>query len=536
MSVLRPSAHPLAPTSASTPTRSTGAIVAVACAGIFVSYLPTTIVSVSMGAIARSTGADAADLQWIMSLLVIPMAALILTFGLVGDLYGRKRVFMIGLALCAIGAAVSTAAGATESRAVHLLWAGQTISGAGAAALIPSTLAIISAAETDLHKRARLIGLWASCMVLALALGGYISAVTMSFTTWHWVFVILIPLSLIVMVLGAFFIEESYAKDGRALDFPGQILAIVSIVAIVDGVISGGSDGFSNPRSYVALIVGVCGLAAFAYTELRSRAPMMSLRLFANPEFAVSAVSAAVAMFAYIGLVYMLSIYFGSTQHLTAFMSADRYVVMFVACALGSQVAGPLMKRWGYRVVLVVGLLVLAAGLFSIVSIDYDAGFVAVAWRILIAGFGMGLVLPTVTAAAVNSVPHTQAGMASAAINAIRQFGGAMGPAVFGVVLISWAGSHVTSTLTKHNVPDSVATSVSHAVSADGVQRVGASAGTRFDGTAVPAALGDAQTSGLHVASLVGGVIFVLVAVICVTVFVADRLRRNHRTSPEHAQ
>jgi EmrB/QacA subfamily drug resistance transporter len=494
--------------------------VLVACAGLFVAFAPVTMVSVSLSSIALSTGADTAGLQWVISMLVIPMAALILSFGVLGDLFGRRRVFQSGLVFCAVGGTTSFGAGWLDgSASLHLLWVGQLIAGIGAAAIIPSSLALISAAETDFRKRSRWIGLWAATMVISLAAGGFIGGVVLEFAAWQWIFVVIIPLALIVVAVAQWAMGESSAAHGRRADLPGQLLAIVAIVGIVDGVIEGGSAGFGSAHSWVAVIIGLVALGGFIAVELQSDSPMLDMKLFGNPVFAVAAGAAAVAMFAYLGLVFLLSIFLGGAQHLDALTMAERLVFLFLACAAGSQLAGLLIHRLGTGAVLVTGLLVLALGFVALSGMELHSSLLDVGWRLAVAGFGMGIVLPTVTSAAVNAVPLHQAGMASAGINAIRQFGGAMGPAVFGVLLVSWSNDAATENISRiANVEDR--RQGAESLAQYGVQRGGAVAQAAAPGSPLTEAFGMAQTTALHNTALVGASIALLVAVVCGAVFV----------------
>lgn len=504
--------------------------VLVACAGLFVAFAPITMISVSLSSIARTTGADTAGLQWVISLLVIPMAALILSFGVLGDLFGRRRVFQAGLLFCALGGLTSFGAGWLDgSGSLHLLWLGQLISGIGAAAIIPSSLALISAAETDFRKRSRWIGLWAATMVISLAVGGFVGGVVLEFATWRWIFVVIIPLALIVVAVAQWAMSESSAAHGRRADLPGQVLAIVAIVGIVDGVIEGGSAGFGSPHSWVAIVIGLIALGGFIAVEVQSDSPMLDMKLFSNPVFAVAGGAAAVAMFAYLGLVFLLSIFLGGAQHLDALTMAERLVFLFVACAIGSQLAGALIHRLGTGLVLVTGLVVLALGFVALSGIELHSSLWNVGWRLAVAGFGMGIVLPTVTSAAVNAVPLHQAGMASAGINAIRQFGGAMGPAVFGVLLVSWANKAATENISKiQDAGDRHG--AAELLDQIGVQRGGAMAHAAAPGSPAAEAFGLAQTTALHNTALVGAAIALLVAVVSGAVFA--RLAAGAKKAP----
>lgn len=422
----------------------TRAVVALASLAVLVSYLPISSTSVALPKIAAATGANGPAVQWIMSLVVIPMAALILTFGVLGDLYGRRRIMNIGLVLAAAGATLATIGGHVgDDHALGFIYAGQTVAGIAAAALIPSTLAIISTVETDPHRRGKAIGMWSIALVLGLAFGALFSGIILTYLSWHWAFVPAIPAALALLVLSLRLVPESYLRTGRGLDIPGQILAVIAIVAIVDGVISGGSEGWSDPRTIIPLLAGFAALAGFVVAERRSATPMLDITILARPAFASAAVTAFLVMFAYIGLIFLLAQLFGPIQHLSPMHAADRYITLFVSAAIGSQTANLLIKRTSPQRIMVLGIALLAVGFATFTAIGADAGFLDTAWRLFLPAFGLGLALPTFTGVAINDVPAHQAGMASAGINAIRQFGGALGPAAFGVMAASMGDSAI---------------------------------------------------------------------------------------------
>ena len=485
----------------------------VACLGAFAAYLPITTATVSLGAISRATGADTSSLQWVTSALVLPMAAFILSFGLFGDLFGRKRIFVLGLLTCALGGGVSVLAGAFSGpTAVHILWAGLAIAGTGAAALIPSTLAIISHAEPDPRHRSHLIGAWAMSLVVALVAGVYIGAGLLIVAPWKWVFAPAVVLALLAACLGWRLLEESNAREGRRIDWPGQLTALAGMAGLVYGVIEGGSAGWGSAYAIAGLAIGAAGLTAFVAVESRTPAPMLPLKLFRHPTFAAASAASVLAMFSFIGLAFLLSLYFGDVKELDALGVADRLVALFGACALASRIAGHLMKRFDSRLVLLAGQVIAALGCLSLVQIDFGTSLGGADWRMAVVGAGMGLVLPSMTASAVNSVPHHVVGAASAGINAIRQLGGAIGPAVFGVLLTTWATSNLGRRLRQLGPAGQ---QVLTAVQRLGATPVARQLAANHAHSPVLGAFSASQTSALHRCALVAATAYALGAVIC---------------------
>ncbi|WP_188301550.1 MFS transporter [Streptomyces sp. CBMA156] len=405
-----------------------------ACLGVFVAYLPVTTVSVSLPAIQRALGATTAQLSWVPDAFVLPMAALILTTGVWGDVHGRKRVFQAGMAFCALGAAI-----ALTADSVQVVWAGQALSGLGAAALLPTTLALISHAVPDHRERGRFIGLWATSLLASLAVGPLIAGVLLDHVAWRWIYLLPIPVSLTVLVVAAFLLPDSRAPHGRRLDWPGQITAAVAVTAVVYGVIEGGADGFGEPAVVAALVLGALGAVAFVLVERRSTSPMLDLALFRSPAFTATALVAMISFLGLIGFFFVLSLYFGLVQHLTTLEAGLRMVLVSGTSLLVGIPVGRLMHRVSARVLITTGLVLTATALLTLTSLDAHTSYGSLAWRLVLLGLGLGAVFAPMTASAVSSVPHHLAGMAAAGNNAFRQVGGALGPAVLGALLTTRA-------------------------------------------------------------------------------------------------
>lgn len=421
------------PAASSRPDRRAATLV-MACLGVFVAYLPVTTVAVSLPAIQGALGASTAQLSWVQDAFVLPMAAFILTAGVVGDVHGRKKVFQAGLLFSAVGAAVALAAPSIE-----VLWAGQALAGLGAAALLPTTLALISHAVPDHRERGKFIGLWATSLLMALAVGPVIAGIILEHAAWRWIYLLAIPVSLLAMVFAARLLTDSRAPQGRRLDWPGQITAAVAITALVYGVIEGGAGSFTDAQVLVALLVAVAGAVAFVVAERRSDSPMLDLALFRSPAFTATTLVAMITFLGLIGFFFLLSLYFGMVQQLDTLQAAWRLLMVTAASIVVGGPVSRLVHRVPARTLITAGLLVVSGALLSMTTLDADTSFVSLAWRLALLGIGMGGILTPMTATAVASVPHHLAGMAAAGNNAFRQIGGALGPAVLGALLTSRA-------------------------------------------------------------------------------------------------
>jgi EmrB/QacA subfamily drug resistance transporter len=412
--------------------------IALAVLGVFVTYVPITAVSVALTSIGSATGAATPDLQWVSDSYIIPMAATILSAGVFGDLHGRRRVYVTGMALTVVGALVAALGSSLGgSDALHVLWAGQAVSGAGAGLLLPTTLALIAHAVPELSDRARYVAMWATGLVLGLALGPLLSGLILEHAAWGWIFV---PTAVMAFAAGAAalaLLPESKAPEGRHLDWPGQILATVAIAASIFGVIEGGQSGWGSAQAVVGLAVGAVALAAFVAVELRAEAPLLNVSLFRSPQFAAAGVSALVALFALVGAIFLLSLFFGGAQRLSPLEIGLRLLFVNGVTALANPFVGRLLARVQPIAVLGGGLALGAVAMVLLCGMEADTGFGGAAWRLAVLGVADALMLSAVAVAAIHAVPHRLAGMAAAANTALRQYGGALGPAVLGVVLTS---------------------------------------------------------------------------------------------------
>ncbi|WP_234478928.1 MFS transporter [Streptomyces sp. MBT65] len=493
-----------------------------ACLGVFVAYLPVTTVAVSLPAIQSALNASTAQLSWVQDAFVLPMAAFILTAGVFGDVHGRKKVFQAGLLFAAVGAAVALCA-----QSVQVLWIGQAFAGLGAAALLPTTLALISHAVPDHRERGKFIGLWATALMGALAVGPLIAGVILDHTSWRWIYLASVPVPLIALVVAARLLPDSRAPwgsprsseaesgGGRKLDWPGQVTATLAITALVYGVIEGGAGSFTDVKVMVALFTAVAGGVAFVLAERRSDSPMLDLTLFRSPAFTATTLVAMITFLALIGFFFLLSLYFGLVQQLDTLQAAWR---LFTVCAAAIVVGAPvgrLMHRVAPRVLITGGLLVISGALFSLTGVDAGTSFASIAWRLALLGLGIGTVVTPMTATAVASVPYQQAGMAAAGNNAFRQVGGALGPAVLGALLSTKALDTLPGHLTDAGVTGATQRTIVDTADANGLGAV-AHLNLGADTGRALGALGDSFLDGMRLCLVVAGSLTLLAALVCV--------------------
>ncbi|WP_344457322.1 MFS transporter [Actinocorallia aurantiaca] len=447
--------------------RTRSAMIALACAGVFVAYLPVVTVVVSLPALQRALGASTAQLSWVPDAFVLPVAALILTAGVFADVHGRKKVYQVGMALCAAGALV-----ALFAQSIRFVWLGQALAGAGAAALLPVTLALISQAVPDPRERGKYIGLWTTSMMAAMAVPPLIAGVILEFADWRWIFLPPIPVALATMAVAARLLPESKGPGTRRLDWPGQFTAALAITALIYGVIEGGAESFTHPRTIAALVVAVLSGVAFVMVERRSASPMLDLSLFRVPAFVASTLAALVSFLGLIGFFFVLSLYFGVVQQLSTLQSSIRMVLVNLVCMALGFAMGHLMRRLSPRVLITAGLLIAAAALLSLTTLGVDTSFWSAGWRLCLLGLGLGLAFPCITGIAVAAVPPHQAGMAAAGNNAFRQVGGSLGPALLGALLSVKVLDALPGRLSDAGVTGEQARLITEAADANGVGAV----------------------------------------------------------------
>ncbi|MFE6889574.1 MFS transporter [Streptomyces sp. NPDC057694] len=505
---------------AATPRRA-AATVALACVGVFVSYLPVVGVSTSLPVLQQALGASTVGLQWITDAFILPTAALLLTCGMIGDLYGRKKVYLAGLVLSALGCLVCLTA-----NGVAQVCAGQALTGVGTAALLPSTLALISRARPAPRERATAIALWTAALGLGLTLGPLINGLIVEHASWRWMFLPALLVAVVTGVTGAFVLTESRSTRERHLDIPGQLLAIVAVTALVYGVIEGGSAGWGSTGAVLGFVVAALALPGFVVVELRSPCPMLDMRLFTSPAFSGAAFVMALTLFAQVGLVFALSEYFGLVHHASTWDIGLRLLALNGFTVVLGPLVGRLMRRsTPPGLLLVCGLVVGGVGALCVGLFHADTGTGTAALVIAVLGVGIALAMAPITTIAMDSLPGRLASTAGAANSALRQIGSALGPAVFGVVLTE----RTLSTLPGH-LADSGLDRAGQGQVYGTVSDVGIQAGAFLhldsgqDTARALAAYGDSFTAALHTCALVGGIGMLLAAAVAaVTIGVRSR-------------
>jgi EmrB/QacA subfamily drug resistance transporter len=399
------------------------------CFALAMAMLDNTVVNVALPTISRELDAGVSELQWIVDGYVLAFASLILTGGIVGDRYGRKKTFLTGLV---VFTAASLACGLSQDTAQ--LIAARALQGVGAALLLPGTLSIITV-TFPAHERARAIGLWAGVSGLALALGPTVGGLMVERLGWESVFFLNVPIGVIAFLVATRTVRESTSPEQRRLDVPGLVLGTSALFLVTYGLIESNERGWSDALIVGSLVGFVVLLVAFLAWERRSTQPMMPLRLFRIPAFSAGntvAFSVSLGMFA---TFFFLSLYMQTIRGYTAFEAGVRFLPMTLAIIATAPNAGRYAQKHGSRIPMTYGLLLAGGGLLALSRLSLETPYLFMLPVFAIMGHGIGATMAPMTAAVMNSVGAERAGLGSAMTNTSREVGGVFGIALLGTVL-----------------------------------------------------------------------------------------------------
>lgn len=408
------------------------------CFGLFMVMLDNTVVNVALPSIQRELEAGLSGLALVIDAYILVFASLLLTAGSLGDRFGRRRVFRAGLVVFTASSALCGLAPALPA-----LVAGRVLQAVGAAALLPSSLAILTATFPDPRERVQAIGLWSGVSAMALAAGPVVGGLLTGGLGWRWVFYVNLPVGVAAFVVAGRVVAESRDPGAGRLDLPGLLLGSLGLASVTLGLIEGDQRGWGSPAIIGLLAAGALLLAGFVAVEARRERPMVSPRFFRDRAFSAANLIVLLAGFALLGFVFFNTLYFQAVQGWSPLEAGLRTLPNTLAVVVTAPLAGRLASRYGYRVPVTAGLLLAAAALVALTGIEVGTPYAQLWWKLAMLGAGLGLSISPATAAGVAAMPGTQAGVASAVITTSRQVGGALGVAVLGAVAAARYG-HAT--------------------------------------------------------------------------------------------
>jgi EmrB/QacA subfamily drug resistance transporter len=402
--------------------------------GLFMIMLDNTIVNVALPSIERSLHMSISSLEWIVTAYALTFAALLITGGKLGDMYGRRKMFMFGLAIFTLA---SLACGLAPS--AGFLIGARAVQGIGAALMNPATLSIITATFPP-KERGQAIGIWAGVSALALAIGPLLGGLIVDNINWHWIFYVNVPVGVVGIVVSRFFISESRdTSHEQSIDLPGLVTSGLALLALSYALIEGNKHGWMSAEILGLFAGAAVLLASFVLLEMRQRLPMLDLSLFRIGSFAGANLVAMLVSLGMFGVFFFVSLYVQNVLGYSPTKAGAIFLPMTVLIILVAPIAGKLSDRIGSRWLMGAGMSTLGVSLLLYQRIGLHTGFWSLLPQLLLGGVGMALTMSPMTSAAMGSVPVDKAGVGSGVLNSFRQVGGSLGIALMGAILLSYA-------------------------------------------------------------------------------------------------
>ena len=460
-------------------------------------FIDSTVVNVALPAIQSSFHATVVDVQWVVESYGLFLGALILVGGSLGDLFGRRLIFVVGVTVFAVA---SLACGIGAS--IHQLILARSIQGVGAALLVPGSLAIISA-SFDEKSRGNAIGTWSGFTAITAAVGPVLGGWLVEHASWRWAFFINLPIAAVVMAISLWRIPESRSVVTARIDWVGVVLATLGLGGLVDGFLESVSLGWSNPLVFGSLMVGFGCLLAFVVVEAHVTSPMMPLTLFKSSRFRGTNLL-TLFLYAAVGIFFFLfPLNLIQVQGYSATAAGAAVLPLILLMFFLSRWSGGLVARYGARGPLIIGPLIAAVGfvLFAVPSIadNYWKTFFP---AVVVLGLGMAVTVAPLTTVVMNSVDQDRVGTASGINNAVARVAGVVAIAVLGLVMVMAFGSRLNYSLAHLLLPPGIL----HELQANVVKLAGLQAPAGLDPiarTAVMESIGNAFVFGFRIVILI---------------------------------
>jgi len=405
---------------------------AITSLALFMVSLDNLVVTTALPVIRTDLGASLEQLEWTVNAYTLTFAVFLLTGAALGDRFGRRRMFSLGLAIFTLGSVAAALAPSIE--ALNVARAAQ---GVGGAIVMPLTLTLLSAAVPP-EKRGLALGAWGGIGGLAIAFGPLVGGAVVEGIAWQWIFWLNVPIGLVLVPLALRRLEESHGPEGK-LDLPGLALASAGLFGIVWGLVRGNGQGWTSPEIVGSLAVGAALVAAFVAWETRARTPMLPMRFFRSRTFALANTASFLMFFGMFGSIFLLAQFFQTVQGYSPFGAGLRILPWTLAPMFIAPVAGALSDRISPRLIIGTGLALQAValawiGLVSTPTVPYSE----LIGPFVVAGVGMALFFAPVANVVLSAVRPIEEGKASGANNTIRELGG-----VFGVAVLAAVFAHV---------------------------------------------------------------------------------------------
>jgi EmrB/QacA subfamily drug resistance transporter len=481
---------------------------AVLCFSLVVITLDNTILNVAIPTLQRELHATNSQLQWMVDSYTLVFAGLLLTAGSLGDRFGRRGALQIGLAVFGAGSVVAALVDTPNE-----LIAARALMGVGGAFIMPSTLSVLTNVFTDPGERGRAIGIWAGIAGVGIALGPLAGGFLVEHFYWGSIFLVNIPIVVIAIAAGAWLVPTSKDPAAPRLDPLGAALSIAGLSALLYGIIEAPSNGWTDPLILVSFGLAIVLLGLFAVWELRTTHPMLDVKFFKNPRFSAASAGIALVFLALFGSLFLLTQYFQFVLGYSALQTGVRLLPYAGVLVVVAPLSARFVERVGTKLVVTIGLMLVALGLFAMTQVGVATSYPDILWRVVLVAAGMGCTMAPATESIMGSLPLSKAGVGSAVNDTTRQVGGALGIAIIGSVLASTYGSKIGDAIARQSrpVPKPIADAMKSQLGAAlaVAHRIGGPIGSLIQTTAR-----HAFVSGMHQGMLVGGVAALVGAVI----------------------
>jgi len=412
------------------------------CFALFMIMLDNTVVNVALPSIQDDLGASLSGIEWTVNAYTLTFAVLLVTGGRLGDIFGRRRMFLFGVVVFALS---SAAIGFAPDQ--QWLVGGRAVQGVGAAFMMPGTLSIISNAFPP-EERGKAIGTWAGVSALALALGPVVGGALTEYVSWRAIFFLNLPVAVGAVAVTLFAARESRDETTEhRVDVPGIALLSLGLTSLVLALVEGNAWGWASPEILALLAGAAVGLLGFALLEPRVRDPMVDFRFFASRTFLGANAVAFVVSFSMLAMFFFIALYMQNSLGYTPLEAGVRFLPSTVMIVLIAPLAGRLTDRVGPRPLMVSGLTLTTIALFLQTRIEVGTGYGLLLPSFIIMGVGMALTMSPMSTAAMNAVSPDKAGAASGMLSMSRMVGGTFGVATIGALFQYLARSRMDDTL-----------------------------------------------------------------------------------------
>jgi DHA2 family methylenomycin A resistance protein-like MFS transporter len=405
------------------------------CLGLLIGMLDTTAINLALPAMAHDLAGGLRGMQWVVDAYNITFAALLLTGGTLGDRFGRRKLFRLGITVFIVGS-VACAMAPTLS----ILIAGRVLQGAGSGLMLPQSLAILATAFPGHRERNRALAAWSMVAGVGLALGPTLGGLVVTDINWNFIFWVNVPIGLISLLLAIRWVPESRNPNAGHMDVPGQLLAAVVLGGLTYVVVDGRAQGWLSPVILASVVIVVACLVGFLWVERKHPSPMFPLELMRRGQLPVASVIAMCMTFGMFGLFLLISLAFQQQRGVSALVTGLEMLPLPVVFIALSPAVGKLVSRIGPRLPMAAGMFMMSAGLLIFAVVGGDGSLVTIEVAFVAVGIGLALNTGPVVGVAVHAVSPERAGLASGIANLARMLGATLGVAVLGTVLAIVSG------------------------------------------------------------------------------------------------